>query len=231
MAEFLKHYSCVNCPLKQDVFRILADHELEILNRNRHEVRYKPGETIFKQGTPLTHIACITSGLVKIYIEGMNNKNLLIKLTGANSIVGGPGMYTDFKHHYTVTALEDTAICQVDVEAFEEVVEMNSKFAIAMMKMQNKQGTKNFQKFINLTQKHMPGRIADALLYLSEEVHKTDEFTTPISRQDLADMTAMTKESAIRILKEFKDADIIKLEGSHFSIIHKDTLRKISRTD
>lgn len=230
MAEFLKHYSCVDCPLKQDVFRILSDHELEILNRNRHEVRYKSGETIFKQGTPLTHIACITSGLVKIYIEGMNNKNLLIKLTGTNSIVGGPGMYTDFKHHFTVTALEDTAICQVDVEAFEEVIEMNSKFAVEMMKLQNKQGTNNFKKFINLTQKHMPGRIADAILYLSEEVHKKDDFVTPINRQDLADMTAMTKESAIRILKEFKDAEIIRLEGSHFTVLQKESLLKISRT-
>lgn len=229
MEDFLRKLNCVNCPLQQDIFRNLSERELQILNEGRYEVSYKSGETVFKQGTPLTHIACVTSGMLKIYIEGLNNKNLLIKIAGANEIIGGPGLYTDFKHHFTVAALKDTSICQIDVDAFREVIQMNSNFALSMMRRNNIQGVKNFKKFINLTQKHMPGRIADAIFYLAEEVHGGEEFTTPISRQDLADMTAMTKESAIRILKEFRDAGLMMIEGNHFKILQREQLKKVSQ--
>ena len=230
MEEFLRKLNRVNCPLQQDIFKNLSERELQIMNEGRYEVSYKSGETIFKQGTPLTHIACVTSGMLKIYIEGLNNKNMLIKIAGEKEIIGGPGMYTDFKHHFTVTALKNTLICQIDVDAFKEVIQMNSNFAMSLLRQNNIQGIKNFEKFINLTQKHMPGRIADAIFYLSDEVHKSEDFITPISRQDLADLTAMTKESAIRILKEFRDAGLMQVEGSRFKILRREQLKKISQT-
>lgn len=230
MVERFRNLMCKDCLFKQPLFNILNPNELETLNQNRYEVRYKKGETIFKQGSALTHIACFTHGMAKIYIEGLNNRNLIIKIVKRGEMVGGPGMHTDFKHHFTVTTLTDTQVCLIDAETFQDVVKSNNKFALAMMKKINTQGIKNFEKFINLTQKQMPGRIADAIFYLSDFVHESDHFDVVISRQDLADMTAMTKESAIRILKEFKDAGLISVEGNHFEILDKETLRKICRT-
>ncbi len=230
MAEISKNLMCTNCSFKQQLFANLLPGELQLLNNNRYEVRYKKGETIFKQGSALTHIACFTSGMAKIFIEGLNNRNLIIKIVKKGEMVGGPGMHTDFRHHFTVSALNDVQVCLLDAEAFQNVIKTNSKFALAMMRKMNKQGIMNFEKFINLTQKQMPGRIADAIFYLSEVVHENEAFDAEISRQDLADMTAMTKESAIRILKEFKDARLMQVEGNHFEILNKEALKKISLT-
>lgn len=229
MPEISKNLKCKGCCYKQNIFKLLGNEELSVIEERRYEVKFKPGETIFKQGTALTHIACVTSGYAKIYIEGISNKNLIIKILRPNEMVGGPGMYTDFKFHYTVTALTEVRSCFIDVNDFKKAIELNSSFAFEILKHTNTQAIRNFEKFINLTQKHMHGRIADALFYLSEVIHQSDEFETPISRQDLADMTAMTKESAIRILKMFKDEHIIDVNGNSFKILDRDSLRNISK--
>ena len=81
---------------------------------------------------------------------------------------------------------------------------------------------------VNLTQKHMSGRLAGTLLGLSKNVFLSDNFDMLISRQELADLTAMSKESVCRILKEFKNSKIIEFEGTKIEIINRELLEKIS---
>jgi CRP/FNR family transcriptional regulator len=51
-----------------------------------------------------------------------------------------------------------------------------------------------------------------------------------ISRQDLADLSGMSKESSIRILKEFKDEGILTVDGNTMQILNPEQLKKISET-
>jgi CRP/FNR family transcriptional regulator len=81
-----------------------------------------------------------------------------------------------------------------------------------------------------LTQKQIPGRIADTLLYLYRTVYKTNPFKLTVSRQDIADLSSMTKESVIRVLKDFKDAGFITMEKDLVKIDNEKALINISET-
>ncbi len=86
-----------------------------------------------------------------------------------------------------------------------------------------------YEKLISLTHKNMHGRVADTLLYLANSVYNSSDFNTTLSRQDLADLSSLAKESYIRILKEFKDSGVIQFEGNNFKIIDQKALQKISQ--
>jgi len=230
MPTYINNAFCRNCSKKLNIFQHLSDEEIDFINDHRHEVVFNPGETIFKQGGALTHIACMTSGYGKVYIEGMNKKNLVLNILRPTEMIGGPGLFNDYRHHYSVSAITDVIACFIDVEAFMEVAGKNSKFNVALFEWINKKGVRNFEKLINLTQKQMPGRIADALLYLADVVYENNKFTAHVSRQDIADLAAMSKESAIRIIKEFKESKLINCEGNDFQILDHQGLRKISQT-
>jgi CRP-like cAMP-binding protein len=73
----------------------------------------------------------------------------------------------------------------------------------------------------------MEGRMAECLLYLSEVILENNEIEH-ISKQDLAEITAMTKESAIRVLKEFKDDGIIENSNKRLEILDKPALKQIA---
>ncbi len=75
-----------------------------------------------------------------------------------------------------------------------------------------------------MTQKKMPGRVAEVLLYLANSVFKKDKFTMFLTRQELADMSGMAKESVVRILKDFSDEEIIFSENKQFGILKKEKL-------
>jgi CRP/FNR family transcriptional regulator len=129
-------------------------------------------------------------------------------------MIGGPGLFTDYKHHVTTMAIEETHACFIEVPTLIKILEQNKDFAIGLLKWVNMHTIKNYTKYIELTQKGMHGRIAGALLYLHNEVFQAQFGEIKIVRQDLADLTAMSKESAIRILKEFKDEELIMIKGN-----------------
>jgi CRP/FNR family transcriptional regulator, polysaccharide utilization system transcription regulator len=229
MTKFSHAMNCVDCKCKYQIFGKLEDEELEEMNRNRYEVYFKAGEIMFKQGTPSPHFLCLTTGLAKLYIEGYG-KNLILALVKPVEYILGPGIYVDNRHHYSASAVEDSTACLVDVNTFKQMMRSNVDFADEFIRRISIMTIFNFDQLISLTQKQMNGRIADALFYLSNQIYCSNPFDLTISRQDLADISGMSKESAIRILKEFKDEGIVTVEGNKVHILNPQQLKKISET-
>ena len=230
MVEITKDLNCEECPFKLSLFKHLKQEELAYLNENRYEVHFNTGETIFKQGGALTHIACLTRGLFKVYLEDSNKNNLMLRILKPAELIGGPGFLADSRHHFSVTALEKSTACFVDLKAFEEVLRKNSGFALQFIAYLNTIHINLYEKLISLTHKNMHGRVADTLVYLSKRIYESSNFETTLSRQDLADLSSIAKESFIRILKEFKDSGVIQFEGSFFQLKDLDALQVISQT-
>ena len=82
--------NCKNCKRRNNIFALLNDEELELVDKHRYELIFNKGEIIFKQGSPLTHIACITEGLAKLYIEGLNKRNLILSFAKPVTRCGSP---------------------------------------------------------------------------------------------------------------------------------------------
>jgi CRP-like cAMP-binding protein len=228
MAKIFKQFDCNQCKKRIEVFKVLRDEDFKIIEEKRFEVLYHAGETIFKQGTSFTHTICILEGLIKVYLESGNRKNFILSLIGPGEMVGSPGMYTDDMHHFTVVAVEDTLACYVERQAIEEVIRMNNNFAVEMLKRANMRDIANFRKIRTLTQKQIPGKVAEVLLYLYKNIYKSNPFILSVTRQDLADMAATTKEGTIRVLKDFKDAGLISLQGNELKILNEKALFNIS---
>ena len=227
-----KIYECINCRdciNKAPYFESLSPSELDIINKDRYSVRYRAGEMVMKQGTSATHVLSLVGGIVKLYIEGIGDRNLLLNLLEPWALIGGPGVHTDNKIHYSVAALTDTTVCFIDAKHFKQVTEKNATFANQLIDHMSHRAINMFNKLVSLTQKQMHGRMADGLLYLSKGFYKSDTFTMHLSRQDMADMTSMSKDSAIRILKEFERDGIIQINGRELKILDMPQLMEISQ--
>ncbi len=220
--------NCTNCPFKAKAFKYLLKDEIELINNSRHEVNYKPGETIFKQGSACTHVVSINSGMAKIYLEGYNRKQLIIRLVKPNEFIASPGLNTNNGHYYSISAIEHTTVCFLDVNVIRTIFKQNHVFSEMLMRDIHSHYSKTLQKLINLNQKHRLGRISEALLYLSEEIYESDIFDLTISKKELSDMAGMSTESSFRILKELNDEGYIKIEKKRKEIKNKTYLRQVS---
>lgn len=84
---------------------------------------------------------------------------------------------------------------------------------------------------INLTQKHIRGRLAETLIILKDRYGiEADGYTMSIylSREELASMSNMTTSNAIRTLSAFAAEKIIAIDGRKIKIINENELKKIS---
>lgn len=221
--------TCDTCNEKSPLFSLLGSEELKVLNSERFEVVFNPGETIIKQGTSATHLVSLTTGMAKIFLEGIDRKNILLDLAQPFRLFGSPGLFTDSRYHYSVTACTDASACFIPVENFKKVFRSNPDFSEVFMRSWSKIMAKNYERLISLTQKQMPGRIADLLLYLSDTVYKSDEFALGITRQEIGEFSNMTKESATRILKDLESDKIIEIQGKTIRILRKEVLEDYSR--
>ena len=87
-------------------------------------------------------------------------------------------------------------------------------------------------RLVSLTQKHIRGRLAEALIVLLDNYgYEEDGVTLRIymAREDLANLSNMTTSNAIRTLAAFVSEKIVIVDGRRIKIVNEAALRKISR--
>ncbi len=222
---------CKNCfqEHKHNVFECLNIEQLDFLMEKKQRIQYNTGETIIKQNTASTHVVCIKEGLAKVYIEGSKGKNLIVRLIGNGDFITGGGLFNGNVQNFTISAITPVLCCLIDSSKLAKLFSENNEFAIELVRHHTRRNNELVRQMVNLTQKYMPGRVADTLLYLKNEIFKINPFTAPLTRQDLADMSNMTKESFVRILQQFKESKLLKTKGNKFDIINESSLLSISK--
>lgn len=199
-----------------------------MINDNRYEATFKPGEIMIKQGSPTSNALFLASGMAKLYIEGSKGKNFIIGIALPGMLIMGPGAYVDSRHTYSVAAITTVRACFISFEIFKKLVRENGDFAEGMLKDTSTKSLQSYTRMVNLSQKRMPGRVADALLYFSDEIFGSNEYEMILSRQELGEMTSMAKECVVRILKEFEDSGVVSSDSSGIKILDKEKLIRIS---
>lgn len=220
--------SCVVRTPEGACFDLLTDDEKKLVDDNMVEVHYKKGEIICKQGSFASKIIFLSEGLVKVYLEG-SPKNLVLTITPKNNLVGLPSIFEGNNTFlYSVSPYIDSWAKLIDINVFKQLLKQNAAFASKIIDILNENTAQAYGRFFCLTRKQLHGRMADILMCLSERIFKSLEYELPLSRNDLAELTGMSTESVIRLVKEFKDDSIIEVSGKNIRIIDSERLRKIS---
>lgn len=219
--------SCIETR-KNNIFIPLSEKEIDLLLDKKRQITYNVGETITKQNTASTSVICINEGLAKFYVESANGKNVIVRIAKPGDFISGGGLFNGNFQHFSVSAITKVKCCMIDSANLTTIFQQNNEFAVNLMRNHTKQNNYLLKKLVDHTQKYMPGRVADTLLYLKNEIFNSDSFSVPLTRQELAEMSNMTKESFVRILHQFKDSGYINTNGSTINILDESSLSTIS---
>lgn len=217
--------SIISNPLSQ----YLSDSELDLLNINSNQVEYSQRDTIIKQNSRSSHIIFIKSGLVKVSKEMRKGKNLMLNIEGPNRFIGSSSVFGSDFYSYSVTALEPTVVSFIDTRIFKDIIANNGKLGLELIAQISRSNIHMIDKLSSLLYKQLPGRVADIIIYFSENIYKSDTFTFPLTRQELAELAGTTKESIIRTLSEFKHDKIIDIDRNTISILSPKIIQTLSR--
>jgi len=209
-------------------FTHLSKAEIQYVSQNMYDAVFKPGEIMLKQGSPASNALFLSSGLAKIYMEGANGKNVIMNIIKPGMVITGPGVYFTSRQTYTVSALTAVHAFFLSFEIFRQLLKKNGNFAESLIEDISSKWLAMHTRMLSLIQKKMPGRLAEAILYLSEDIFDSHEFDIILSRQEMGEMTNMAKECVVRIIKEFEGSEILISKGSRIKILDKTKLKLIS---
>ncbi len=220
--------SCEFCGRCWSNFRQLTSDELELINKHRYEATFNPSEIIIKQGSPASNAIFLISGLAKVYMEGYSGKNLILNLAEPSTLLAGPGVHVNSRYCYSVAAITHIQVCFISFDVIRQVLATNPRFAAGFIEDLSEKSLRLHEKVLNLTQKKMHGRLAEALLYFADNIFRSDEFEMVLSRQELGEMTNMAKESVVRIIGELENEQIIHATPRKVKILDREKLHVIS---
>jgi len=228
MAHNFEEINCIDCEYQSSCFNKLIQSELEFINQNKVLVKYKKGETIYKQGAFSSHIMYVVNGYATKYLEGTNNKNLIVKIIKPFEYIGLSSLFCINEHcYYSVSAITDTTLCLIKKDDLKKLISINNEFAQEIIKWYCINDKETFNKLKSINNKHMPGLLAEAIIYINQKEYS--EIASIITRKNLAELSGISVESTIRILSEFKKEKIIDFDGKAIKIINKETLISISK--
>jgi len=220
--------NCINCKCKSGPFLRLSVEQMQKVDEHRTELNYKKGEVLCKQGTFVSSLIFVKKGFVKVFLENDNDPTIL-SVVKAGSFIGLQSLYGENIFHYSAEAMTDTEICLTDINTFRELILENPQFSKGIIEILNEDLIKSYGRLFSLTQKHINGRFAELLLFMSDTLFNQNPFKLTISRKDMADLISTSPESISRLMSEFKDQGIITAKGHIIEILDTSRLESISK--
>lgn len=215
-----------------DMWYSLNEGQRKFLVQRFTVQRYKKNETIYCEGDAPTHLLCLISGKVKVYKDGVGGRSQIIRVIKPVEYFGYRAYFAGGNYVTAAAAFEPSVICMIPMDAIYSVVRENNELALFFIKQLSIDLGISDERTVNLTQKHIRGRLAESLLFLKDSYGvEEDGFTLSIylSREDLANLSNMTTSNAIRTLSNFASEKLIAIDGRKIKLIEEEKLRKISK--
>ena len=214
------------------LWNTLTEAERRQLSEDVELVHYAKNEIFHHDGQQAEYVWMLLEGKVRIYKEGICQRPQIIRLLKPYDIFGYRACIVNEAYNSSANAIEACAVYRLGREKFNRLIQGNGGLCYQVMLMMAKDLAFSEIQTVNLTQKHIRGRLAESLLLLLKNYGYEEDGRTLamlLPREDLANMSNMTTSNAIRTLSQFAQEGLIAIDGRHIRILDEETLEKISR--
>ncbi len=221
---------CEQCILKQfNSLKYLTKEELARISDCKTSKVIKKGQLIFNEGDLINGIFCVREGICKLTKLSANGKDQIVKLVVKGDLIGQRSLVSDESTNLSAIALNDMQVCFIPKYEILRDLHENNDFTFDVLKMMAKDLKEADNIIVNMAQKSVRQRLAEALIYIYT-AFGTDEdgmLTVVLSREDYANIVGTATESVIRILSQFKKEGFIATKGKQIKVEDLTALKRV----
>ncbi|MBI9069539.1 MAG: cyclic nucleotide-binding domain-containing protein [Salinivirgaceae bacterium] len=129
MNDKLKDGSCKACNDTGTCFHHMFPDDSEYFNNKKQQLTYIKGENVCKQGAFAPYVMYIYEGLIKVYLESGNGKNLNLRILRCGEFVSFQSVLNQQVYNYSAMALSDARVCLIDKEGLKKMLKDNIEVA------------------------------------------------------------------------------------------------------
>ncbi|HSM25353.1 MAG TPA: Crp/Fnr family transcriptional regulator [Anaerolineaceae bacterium] len=217
---------------KLPFFMSLNKNQIQEVNKLFVDRGYQLGDMIYSEGDVAERLFVMADGSVKLAQNSLNGKEVLLDVATSGDFFGS--LSHQNKARYGESAYAQTPVCVLSVENYEfrKILEMYPQVALKVMDTINERLSKSQSIIRIISTSTAEQRVAYILLKLAEKVgQESDEgflIQLPLSREDIANMTALTTETVSRIMSRFQRIALINTGRQWVAISNFEELKKIA---
>ena len=215
-----------------EIWSILKPDEKRVVADNLQIHSFKKNQLIYAEGEEPEFLWCLLKGKVKKTKEGVGGRVQILRLMRPVQYFGYRAYFANEKYVSSALAFEPSTVGSIPLELVTKLIRQNSDLAMFFIHELASNLGGSDTRIVNLTQKHIRGRLAEALIVLLDNYGYEDDNSTLkiyMSREDLANLSNMTTSNAIRTLSSFVTEKLLIVDGRRIKIITEAQLRKISK--
>lgn len=221
--------------IKEDmsgIWSILTPEEKRLIIDKFTIHNFKKNQIIYAEHETPEYLWCLLKGKVKIYKDGVGGRQQILRLMRPVQYFGYRAYFAEEPYVSSTSAFEPSTIGSLPMEIVCRLIDNNKDVAWFFLHELSRNLGNSDSRIVNLTQKHIRGRLAEALMVLVDSYGYEDDNVTLkiyLSREDLANLSNMTTSNAIRTLSGFVNEHLIVVDGRNIKILNEPLLRKISK--
>lgn len=223
---------CRICPNKEkSLFSHLSEADYQILNGMFSQSNYLKKQIIFNEGNPPIGLYCIRQGKIKLYKTNFNGKIHIFKIAQPGEVLGHAALFSNEPLNFTAEALEDTQLCFLDKNHFQNLLENNFKLALNFLSHMSGELYYTENAALNLAYESVRVRFVELLLTLKNSFGKKTStgwiLDVKLSREEMAQSIGSTEETVVRLIAELKKDHLIDVKHKEISIKNLNKLMEL----
>jgi CRP-like cAMP-binding protein len=214
---------------KHPIFADLEPEAFDQLCRYAKHTTLKRGTTLFSKGDPGHSLYAVISGTVKMSISSPDGRNAILNIVGPGEIFGEIALLDGQPRSTDAIANSNCELFVIDRREFIPFVKDQPALAMKFIELLCERLRSTSDQVEQIILQNLPGRLASALLRLSEK-HKSElqGRTIAITQQEISEMVGMTRESINKQLRAWANRDWVRLEHGAIVVLNAEALRELA---
>lgn len=213
-------------------FSALGHDQIEDINQQFHEKGFSSRDYVYFSGDPAESLFIIAEGRVKLLRHTTSGKDVLLDLLIPGEFFGGLSTATGSTYFDTAQALTSVCALTISRENFRAILARYPDVGMQVLDLVTARLEEAHATIQQLSSQSADQRIAYTLLNLAAKLGEKHEvgllIQTPLSRDELADMTATTPETVSRVISHFQRDGLINTGREWIAVTDLAALREIA---
>ncbi|WP_415395911.1 Crp/Fnr family transcriptional regulator [Sulfurimonas sp. CS5] len=189
-----------------DMFKDLDENTLNKIEKFTTEHTISKDNIVFYEGDDSKYLYLLASGIIKLYKTSSNHKEIVLKYFHENELIGEVANFEQIPYPATAKAYTDVEIIKIDFEKLKGIIYSNPELSFIIQ-------TSLIKKIKNLETIISTNLVLDSRERVAKYIYNhTDNFFTTKNIL-IAEILSVSPETLSRILKFFKDHDIIDVKS------------------
>jgi CRP/FNR family transcriptional regulator, anaerobic regulatory protein len=203
--EWKGRADCEHCSIRgMMLFSALPQDSFTHLLHPIDNYRYAAGSELYAEGVHGQEAFSIRRGLVKLLCRGPDGSQRIVRLLGKGAVVGLELLDKGVTYHHTAIAAQELDLCAIPMPTLKNLEAHHPELCNKVRQQLQYQVDRADHWIKKLNTGMTRARIAHLLLLLQELGADRNGDIELLSRDDMAAVVGVTKETASRVIADFK---------------------------